>query len=116
MNKAEERIAKIREEASKAQERAKKKTAEAVVLQRQMRNRETAEERKRDLRRKILIGSMEIHKAESSNIYKEQLMLQLSEYLKRDDDRRIFGLSPLMLDEESTAPTTVESRKSSDND
>lgn len=92
MATAEERIAKIRAEADKALERAKKKAAEAVALERQVRARDAAEERKKDTRRKILIGSMHLERAAKYPDHDERLKRDLDKYLMRADDRALFGL------------------------
>lgn len=101
MSKADERIARLRAEADKALERAKKKAAEVAALERRLRTQETAEERKRDTRRKILIGAMHLELATKHQDRKEKLRLDLEQYLTRDDDRLLFDLAPL-------APKTPE--------
>lgn len=95
MATAEERIAKIRAEADKALERAKKKAAEAVALERQVRARDAAEERKKDTRRKILIGSMHLELASKDGDHHERMKKELDKFLTREDDRALFDLQPL---------------------
>lgn len=51
-------------------------------------------ERKKDTRRKILIGAYYLDKARKENT-ETALAEVLSDYLKRDQDRALFGLSPL---------------------
>lgn len=95
MATAEERIAKIRAEADKALERAKKKAAEAVALERQVRARDAAEERKKDTRRKILVGSMHLERASKYGDHHERMKKELDKFLTREDDRALFDLQPL---------------------
>ncbi len=49
-------------------------------------------QRKQDTRRKILVGSYYLDKAEKENMM-ESLKLQMCGYLTRDSDRKLFGLS-----------------------
>jgi hypothetical protein len=93
--KTQEQIAKLRAAAEKAAERAKKKAAEAAALERKLKSREAAEERKRDTRRKVLVGSMELERAAKYPDAKERLTRALEKYLVRDDDRALFNLAPL---------------------
>jgi large subunit ribosomal protein L7/L12 len=55
----------------------------------------TAQERKADTRRKILAGAVVIERAERDPAFKGDLYAWLSDMLKRDDDRALFGLVPL---------------------
>lgn len=91
----ESRIARMKAEAEKALVRAKMKTAEVAALERQIRGKTAAEERKKETRQKILIGAMHIDLAKKYNNKKEDLKNALDEYLTRDDDRALFGLTPL---------------------
>jgi large subunit ribosomal protein L7/L12 len=93
--KTQEQIARLRAEAEKAAERAKKKAAEAAALERKLKSREAAEERKRDTRRKILAGSMQLELASRDEEVKRRMLIALDKYLTRDDDRSLFGLGPL---------------------
>jgi large subunit ribosomal protein L7/L12 len=93
MATTEDRIARIRAEAEKALERARKKAAEAAALERLVRSKNAAEDRKKDTRRKILIGSMSLERAATYPDYKERLQTELDKYLTRDDDRGLFELA-----------------------
>lgn len=93
--KTQEQIARLRAEAEKAAERAKKKAAEAAALERRLKTKEAAEERKRETRRKILVGSMELERAAKYPDAKERLMRSLDKHLTRSDDRALFDLEPL---------------------
>ena len=52
---------------------------------------EKSRERKRETRRKILIGSYFLEKARSENSY-DDLVKKMDEYLSRESDREVFDL------------------------
>ena len=63
-------------------------------------------ERKQDTRRKILIGAYYLDEARKNNDGNGNghdglaaLKAKLDGYLKRDSDRKLFGLSPMMTKE-----------------
>lgn len=56
--------------------------------------REKAAERKRDARRKILIGAYYLDMAQKEGKY-EQLVKRMDEFLTRNSDRKLFNLSAL---------------------
>lgn len=91
--KTQEQIARLRAEAEKAAERARKKTAEAAALERRLKTKEAVEERKRETRRKILVGSMQLELAAKDQDTKERILRALDQYLTRDDDRALFNLA-----------------------
>lgn len=95
MATVEERIAKIRAEADKALERAKKKAAEVKALESQVRTKNAADMRKKDTRRKILIGSMNMERAAKYPDHDQRLKAELDKYLTREDDRALFELPPI---------------------
>lgn len=72
------------EKAKKQRMEARKKSAEAKVI------------RASDTRRKILLGAFFMEKMENNEEYKSKVLSQLGEYLKRDDDRALFGFAPLL--------------------
>ena len=52
-------------------------------------------QRKRDTdRKKILIGALYLSRAERDPVAHEKLLAALDGYLTRDDDRKLFGLTP----------------------
>ena len=51
-------------------------------------------ERKRDTRRKILVGSYYLDKAKKDGTFKETKSI-MDKYLKRKSDRELFDLEPL---------------------
>ena len=67
------------------------------ILENQIRrtaHRLTTKERKRRTRRLILLGSYLDHCMETDQTSKAQAMKGLDEFLERDQDRAVFGLSP----------------------
>jgi len=54
--------------------------------------RERLRERKRDTRRKILIGAYYLDKAKSDDKAWQRLVAELDTYLSRDVDRKLFDL------------------------
>jgi hypothetical protein len=58
----------------------------------QLKAAESADERKRDTRRKVLIGSMLLRLVEQGEWTRERLDQMLDKYLTRSDDRALFGL------------------------
>jgi hypothetical protein len=68
-------------------------------LAEQLKQAKAAEEqqkRKDDTRRKILVGSIVLELVEQGKLLKQDTLNKvLDEYLKRDNDRRLFNLQPL---------------------
>lgn len=95
MATTEEKIAKLKEAAQKTFEKANRKKAEAVAMERQMRQKASIEERKNDTRRKILVGSMSFERAARYPDYQERLLKELDRFLTREDDRVLFKLGPV---------------------
>ena len=58
------------------------------------RNVESAKERKRDTRQKILSGSWVLAEAEKDKALGQRLRKGLDAFLERDGDREVFGLTP----------------------
>ncbi|WP_236869643.1 hypothetical protein [Candidatus Bandiella numerosa] len=59
-----------------------------------MQNREQSKERKDNTRRKILIGSYYLDKANKNNSFDDVVKL-MDSYLMRNSDRKLFGLNPV---------------------
>lgn len=67
-------------------------------LKAQIQNLEAAEksrERKKETRRKILVGAYYLDKARSDNSFSELIKL-MDSYLNRESDREVFNLKPLL--------------------
>jgi hypothetical protein len=87
--------------------REKRKTI-VTQIQREE-NRLKKEERKKDTRRKILIGAAILHKADNEPEYKQWLVHQLlGGFLERDNDRALFDLPPRAVAEAKTAAQRTE--------
>jgi hypothetical protein len=69
-----------------------------------LKQRESAEERKKDARKKILIGGAIIAKVKRGEWHQQQLIDLLESELKSDRDRDLFGLKKLKPDE--SVPST----------
>lgn len=54
-----------------------------------------AVERKSDTRRKVLAGAAVLEWAKRDSEFSSRLMTELKTFLVREDDRALFGLSPL---------------------
>ena len=59
-----------------------------------LRNVESAKDRKRDTRRKILAGSWVLAEAETDPALSQRLRTGLDAFLERDGDREVWGLTP----------------------
>lgn len=80
----------------------KKKKEQLKAQIQKLESLEKSRERKRDARRKILIGSYFLDKANQEGSL-SLLYQQLDAYLKRDADRELFQLTPLIDRDELTA-------------
>ena len=67
-----------------------------------MRAADAQEERKRDARRKILVGSMVLAQVERGEWPRERLLEKLDAHLTRNHDRALFELAPC----EESAPAS----------
>lgn len=75
-------------------ENLKKKEAQLKAKIQKLESLEKSRERKQDTRRKILIGSYFIHQAKQEGRL-DELYQQLHQYIKRDNDKELFPLTPL---------------------
>ena len=50
--------------------------------------------RKEETRRKVLMGAAVFYNAEKDPVFKSTVMKMADEFLRRDDERRIFDLPP----------------------
>lgn len=84
----------------------KKKKEQLNARIQKLESLEKSRERKRDTRRKILIGAYFIDKSsEEGNL--NSLFQQLDGYLKRNSDRELFHLEPLYGEKESEQTKVV---------
>jgi hypothetical protein len=72
------------------QEKAKKQKMESMK-----RATETKAQRANDTRKKILLGAFLMARMEKNPDYAAKAMPGIDAFLKRDDDRALFGLQPL---------------------
>ena len=59
-----------------------------------VRSRESQEERKRDARHKILLGPMMLERVGDGKTSEKWVKAETDRFLKREQDRALFGLSP----------------------
>lgn len=59
-----------------------------------VRSRESQEERKRETRRKILVGAMVLDQVERGEWPEKRLKTAMDRFLDREQDRALFGLPP----------------------
>lgn len=74
----------------------KKKQLESQIAA--VKQREKAEERKKDTRRKILVGSVLMRMVEQGELEHDKLQKMLDRHLSRAQDRALFGLPPRAQD------------------
>lgn len=81
----------LEEKISKQEERLKQLKAQKQALIAREKTKQKEQERKDDMRRKILLGSYMLKKMES-DITRRQILAELDEYLMYDRDRKLFDL------------------------
>jgi len=72
----------------------KKKQTQLQAKIQKMEAAETTRERKRETRRKILVGAYYLEQARAQGEF-DQVVLKMANYLKRPTDRVLFDLAPL---------------------
>jgi alpha-D-ribose 1-methylphosphonate 5-triphosphate diphosphatase PhnM len=97
----EQRIAELDQKRAKVEKKLKIEKEAITRAKRREQAKILNQNRKNDTRRKILIGAMrfdEIHLMSEDNQSHEKRRLkeQMNRYLKRDSDRNLFGLQPLV--------------------
>ena len=81
-------------------EKLKERRAQLSNRIARLRNVERAKERKRETRRKILVGAAVLAEAKEVKATKQWLRRMLGRRLTRPRDRALFGLEPLPEDDE----------------
>jgi hypothetical protein len=76
----------------------KKKQEQLRAQIQKLESLEKSRDRKRDTRRKILLGSYFLDKAREEGTL-DSLFQQMENYLKRNTDRELFQLTPLVEDQ-----------------
>ena len=66
-----------------------------------VRSRESQEERKRNTRRKILVGAMVLDQVQRGEWPEKRLKAAMDRFLEREQDRALFELSPQPTKQES---------------
>jgi hypothetical protein len=95
---------------SKRKEKLLAKEARVKAELRQVNSAERALNKKRDTRRRVLIGSAFLAKVDRGEIPEEKLLLMMNKFLIRRDERVLFGLTPLgETDADSSATSEAHS-------
>lgn len=110
-------MATINDKIAAAEARLKQLKAQAQAVAARERTAQAKKARQDDTRRKILAGALVLEMMESDEAVKARLMPRLDAYLRRDDDRALFGLAalvaPAVADNSLQAQTVTPSDSSS---
>lgn len=90
-----DRLKKLEEMEAAAKKRLSEIAAQKKAIAAKANALAKKQERKNETRRKILAGSLVLEMMQLDESFKNGLMIRLNKYLKRSDDRAIFGLPPL---------------------
>lgn len=74
------------------EEKLKQLKAQKKLKENRERRKLKEQERKDNTRRKILLGAFYLHKMETDEQFRQNVLTRLDEYLKADRDRKLFGL------------------------
>lgn len=91
---------------SKRKENLLAKEAKIKAALKQVDASERASNKKRETRRRVLIGSAFLAKVDRGEIPEEKLLLMMNKFLIRRDERALFGLTPL---DENAADSSADS-------
>ena len=89
------KIKALDDQLQKIKEREKQLKAQKQAAIARLKTKEATEKRKAENRMKILLGAYLLKKIESDEAAKANLNRELDKYLTRDDDRALFGLTPI---------------------
>lgn len=82
----------IDEKINQFEEKLKQLKAQKKLKENRERQKAKEQERKDNTRRKILLGAFYLHKMETDEQFRQNVLSRLDEYLKADRDRKLFGL------------------------
>lgn len=85
----------------------KKKQAQLAARIQTLEAGQKTRERKKDVRRKILLGALVLERLGQGDARAESLKAELGQYLRRENDRALFGLPPLPKEGEGKATGKV---------
>ena len=88
-------------------EQLKKKQGQINARLQALEAAEKTRERKKDLRRKILLGAYLLEKLKQDDLLAKELQAELGGYLKRDNDRALFGFCALASKKTENAAETI---------
>jgi hypothetical protein len=95
----EQRLAELNEQQAKIEGELKKRRASITRRKRQQQAKLTNQKRKENTRRKLLDGELIQRLLETNESERNKFDRLRDEFLKRDDDRALFGFPPLPKDE-----------------
>jgi hypothetical protein len=98
---AEETTAKSSKKKLTKLERLQQQQAKIAAQIRAEKNREKAQARKEDTRRKIIMGALVLSHMEKDETFRKECERLQREGIKKDVDRNLFGLPPLSAENQS---------------
>lgn len=91
------RIATLEAKAEEAKKKLDEINAQKKALKARLQARETAEERKRDTRRKVLLGAFVLEQMKRAHVSAKDMSIgsgRFADWLTRPEDRALFDLPP----------------------
>ena len=104
----DDKLARLKARRDAKRDEAKMLDDEIKKMEKQKEAAQRKADRTADTRRKILIGALELKKAERSPEYKAALYQELDSYLVEERERELFGLPPR---KNTKKPTSSENKK-----
>ena len=102
----------LEDQIAKQQERLKQLKAQKQAAQAREKAREKKLTRQQETRRRILLGSYLASVMDESDEARHKTLSRLDGYLKRDDDRALFGLPPIQTDQSHAEHQLVNNQDS----
>lgn len=90
----EQRLEELRQQRERVEGELKQKRKRLQREEQRQRAKLQNEQRKKDTRRKVLVGAALLNEIEHGQINQEWLDRLMDAFLVRDDDRELFGLAP----------------------
>ena len=94
----EEKIKLLQEQLADRERKAAEYSAKLQARIKLITARGSSDDRKNDTRRKILLGAMLQNRIEKRKIAQANIDKWMSQFLTRDEDRKLFDLAPIIID------------------
>ena len=94
----EEKIKLLQEQLADRERKAAEYSAKLQARIKLITARGSSDDRKNDTRRKILLGAMLQNRIEKRKIAQAKIDEWMSQFLTRDEDRKLFDLAPIIID------------------